>query len=78
MVKFGKRPTPLRCSLMPAEMVSHTSVRYALKAGDLIQCGTASGVGNMKPGDMFEIEFEGIGVLRNLAVAGNGHGRLAI
>ena len=56
----------------PAEMVSHTSLRYALHAGDLIQCGTASGVGNMKPGDVFEIEFEGIGVLRNLAVAGKG------
>jgi len=54
----------------PAEMVASIASWHTLEPGDLIQCGTASGVGTMKPGDMVEIEFEGIGVLRNMAVAG--------
>jgi 2-keto-4-pentenoate hydratase/2-oxohepta-3-ene-1,7-dioic acid hydratase in catechol pathway len=54
----------------PAEMVANISSWHTLEPGDLIQCGTASGVGTMKPGDIVEIEFEGIGVLRNMAVAG--------
>ncbi len=44
-------------------------VRYQ---GDLIQCGTAGGVGLLQPGDIVEIEFEGIGVLRNLVAAREG------
>jgi 2-keto-4-pentenoate hydratase/2-oxohepta-3-ene-1,7-dioic acid hydratase in catechol pathway len=47
-----------------------------LEPGDLIAMGTPSGVGYprkppvfMKPGDVVEIEIEGIGVLRNPIVA---------
>lgn len=60
-----------------AELVSHLSVGMTLKPGDMIMTGTPSGVGAardpkvfMKPGDVCEIEIEGIGVLRNTVVAG--------
>ena len=56
----------------PAEIVANISSWQSLEPGDLIQCGTAAGVGLLKPGDVCEIEFEGIGILRNLAVAREG------
>jgi len=39
-----------------------------LEPGDLISTGTPSGVGPIQPGDVIEIEIEGIGVLRNPVV----------
>jgi len=56
----------------PAEIVASISSWHTLQPGDLIQCGTAAGVGLLKPGDVVEIEFEGIGVLRNLVAAREG------
>ncbi|NHZ70452.1 MAG: hypothetical protein GWP18_02295, partial [Proteobacteria bacterium] len=53
-----------------AEIVANISSWHTLEPGDLIQTGTSAGVGLLSPGDVVEIEFEGIGVLRNLAVAG--------
>ena len=55
-----------------AEIVANISTWHTLQPGDLIQCGTAGGVGVLHPGDVVEIEFEGIGVLRNLVVAREG------
>lgn len=55
-----------------AEIVANISTWHTLQPGDLIQCGTASGVGLLKPGDVVEIEFKGIGVLQNLVVARDG------
>lgn len=52
-----------------AQIVANISTWHTLQPGDLIQCGTAAGVGLVKHGDLVEIEFAGIGVLRNLAVA---------
>jgi len=53
-------------------LVSYISSFCTLKAGDLIYTGTPSGVGMgrqppvyLKPGDVTEVEIEGIGVLRN-------------
>ena len=47
----------------------------ALEVGDLIITGTPSGVGMarkpavwMKPGDVCEVEIEGVGLLRNPVV----------
>ena len=40
-----------------------------LEAGDVISTGTPAGVGNLTPGDVVEIEIEGIGVLRNPVIA---------
>jgi 2-keto-4-pentenoate hydratase/2-oxohepta-3-ene-1,7-dioic acid hydratase in catechol pathway len=39
-----------------------------LEPGDLISTGTPSGVGPIAPGDVIEIEIEGIGILRNPVV----------
>lgn len=53
-------------------LVSYTSQVITLEPGDLILTGTPSGVGvfrepkiSMVPGDVVEVELEGIGVLRN-------------
>ena len=36
---------------------------FTLEPGDIISTGTPSGVGNISPGDVVDIEIEGIGVL---------------
>jgi 2-keto-4-pentenoate hydratase/2-oxohepta-3-ene-1,7-dioic acid hydratase in catechol pathway len=41
-----------------------------LLPGDVILTGTPSGVGPIKPGDVVEVEVDGIGVLSNPVVAG--------
>jgi 2-keto-4-pentenoate hydratase/2-oxohepta-3-ene-1,7-dioic acid hydratase in catechol pathway len=58
-----------------ATLVSVCSEAMALQPGDIIITGTPSGVGLarkppiwMKPGDICEVEVEGVGVLRNAIV----------
>lgn len=58
-----------------ATLVSTLSEAFTLEPGDIIVTGTPSGVGLarkpplwMKPGDVCEVELEGIGVLRNPVV----------
>lgn len=58
-------------------LVSELSKVMTLEVGDVIITGTPSGVGAartpqrwMKPGDVCEVEIEGIGVLRNPVVQG--------
>jgi 2-keto-4-pentenoate hydratase/2-oxohepta-3-ene-1,7-dioic acid hydratase in catechol pathway len=41
-----------------------------LEPGDLIATGTPSGVGPMLPGDIVEVEIDGIGTLRNPVIRG--------
>lgn len=55
-----------------AHMISYLSTICPLLPGDVIATGTCAGVGNrrvpqlfMKPGDVIEVEVEGIGILRN-------------
>ena len=55
-----------------ATLVSLLSDPFLLKPGDVIVAGTPSGIGfardpkvMMKPGDVCEVEIEGIGLLRN-------------
>jgi 2-keto-4-pentenoate hydratase/2-oxohepta-3-ene-1,7-dioic acid hydratase in catechol pathway len=57
-------------------LVSHLSQLITLEPGDLIFTGTPPGVGAarkppvyLKPGDVVEVEIEGLGVLRNPVVA---------
>ena len=57
-------------------LVAHASSFCTLEPGDLILTGTPSGVGHartppvsLQPGDMVEVEIDGIGVLRNPVVA---------
>jgi len=56
-----------------AELVSYTSRVLTLEPGDVIATGTPAGVGFtrkppvfMKPGDVVEIDLEGVGTLKNL------------
>jgi 2-keto-4-pentenoate hydratase/2-oxohepta-3-ene-1,7-dioic acid hydratase in catechol pathway len=49
-------------------LVSFVSHHMTLEVGDIISTGTPAGVGNLSPGDVVEVEIEGIGVLRNRVV----------
>jgi len=58
-----------------ATVISLVSEGISLEPGDVIFTGTPAGVGAarkpplfMKPGDIVEVEIEGIGVLRNKVV----------
>ena len=51
------------------QLISYMSTFMTLEPGDLIMTGTPSGVGPVKPGDRFEVEIPGIGVLANRIVA---------
>jgi len=51
-------------------IVRVTSQYVTLTPGDLIYTGTPGTTKPMKPGDVVEVEIEGIGVLRNRVVAG--------
>jgi 2-keto-4-pentenoate hydratase/2-oxohepta-3-ene-1,7-dioic acid hydratase in catechol pathway len=52
-----------------AELVHYLSRAITLLPGDVIITGTPAGVGPVSPGDVVEIEIEGIGILRNKVVA---------
>jgi 2-keto-4-pentenoate hydratase/2-oxohepta-3-ene-1,7-dioic acid hydratase in catechol pathway len=48
-----------------AEIVSWISRFVTLEPGDLIYTGTPGTTGPIKPGDIIEVELEGVGVLKN-------------
>jgi 2-keto-4-pentenoate hydratase/2-oxohepta-3-ene-1,7-dioic acid hydratase in catechol pathway len=52
-----------------AEMVSFASRYVTLEPGDLIYTGTSGTTSALKPGDVVEVELEGVGILRNPVVA---------
>ena len=51
------------------EIVSYVSRYFTLMPGDVIFTGTPGVTAAMQPGDVVEIEVEGVGVLRNTLVA---------
>ncbi len=51
------------------QLISFVSQAMTLEPGDVIITGMPSGVSAIKPGDVVEVELEGIGVLRNPVVA---------
>lgn len=51
----------------PEELVSHISKVMTLNPGDVIATGSPPGPGPILPGDVIEIEIDGIGILRNTA-----------
>lgn len=53
----------------PFELVEFVSHVMTLYPGDIIATGTPPGVGPIHPGDLVEVEIEGIGVLSNRVVA---------
>jgi 2-keto-4-pentenoate hydratase/2-oxohepta-3-ene-1,7-dioic acid hydratase in catechol pathway len=59
-----------------AQVISYISIVVTLEPGDLIFTGTPPGIGHaltppvyMKPGDVAEVEIDGLGLLRNTVVA---------
>lgn len=48
-----------------AAIVSYVSRYVTLEAGDLIYTGTPGSTQALKPGDVVEVEVEGVGILRN-------------
>jgi len=46
-------------------LIEYLSAAMTLVPGDVILTGTPSGVGPISPGDIVEVEIEGIGALRN-------------
>jgi len=51
-----------------ATIVSYASHVMTLLPGDVVLTGTPAGVGPVVPGDVVEVEIEGIGILRNPVV----------
>lgn len=49
----------------PAQLIAYVSAIMTLEPGDVIMTGTPAGVGPLRPGDVVEVEVEGVGVLRN-------------
>lgn len=52
-----------------AEIFEYVSRVMTLLPGDVLLTGTPSGVGPVLPGDVMEVEIDGIGVLRNRVVS---------
>jgi 2-keto-4-pentenoate hydratase/2-oxohepta-3-ene-1,7-dioic acid hydratase in catechol pathway len=66
-VKQDSRTSDL---IFPVPHLLEFITRYiTLEPGDIVSTGTPSGVGNLTPGDVVEVEIEGIGVLSNPVVA---------
>ena len=51
-------------------MVHYISKYFTLEPGDIIWSGTMGSTGKMEPGDVYEIELQGVGILRNRLVQG--------
>ncbi len=52
----------------PAELLSHISRVMTLLPGDVVLTGTPAGIGPLGPGDVVEVEVEGVGRLSNPVV----------
>ena len=66
MVQTGN--TNLFMTKLP-EMIAFITASMTLEPGDVVATGTPAGIGPMKPGDVVEVEIEGIGTLRNYVKA---------
>ena len=55
-----------------AFLVWYVSRVMTLVPGDIISTGTPSGIGPLRPGDVTEVEVEGVGTLVNPVVEGQG------
>ena len=58
----------------PSFLVAYVSRMMTLEPGDLILTGTPAGVGPLAPGDVVEVEIEGVGVLRNRVAGAKASG----
>jgi 2-keto-4-pentenoate hydratase/2-oxohepta-3-ene-1,7-dioic acid hydratase in catechol pathway len=48
-----------------AELIEYITTFMTLLPGDVLLTGTPGGVGRLQPGDVVEVEVEGVGALRN-------------
>ncbi|MBW1730909.1 MAG: fumarylacetoacetate hydrolase family protein [Deltaproteobacteria bacterium] len=53
------------CVFNVQQILHHLSTWMTLLPGDIVATGTPKGIAPMKPGDVVEVEIEGIGKLRN-------------
>jgi 2-keto-4-pentenoate hydratase/2-oxohepta-3-ene-1,7-dioic acid hydratase in catechol pathway len=61
-----KQDGSTRALLVPIpEIIAEITSFMTLERGDVIATGTPAGVGPLSPGDVVEVEIDGIGVLRN-------------
>jgi acylpyruvate hydrolase len=65
-----QRDTTASMAASAAQLLSFISHRVSLQPGDVIATGTPAGVGKARgtklaPGDLVEVEVEGVGMLRN-------------
>ncbi len=67
-VRQSQRTSDLIFSV--AKIVSYVSQFVTFLPGDLIFTGTPGSTKPMKPGDVVEVEIEGVGILRNPVTAG--------
>jgi 2-keto-4-pentenoate hydratase/2-oxohepta-3-ene-1,7-dioic acid hydratase in catechol pathway len=51
-------------------MLHYISQHFTLHPGDLIWTGTMGSTRAMQPGDVYEVELPGVGILRNSVVQG--------
>jgi 2-keto-4-pentenoate hydratase/2-oxohepta-3-ene-1,7-dioic acid hydratase in catechol pathway len=65
----GENTSDLLFSL--AYMLSYISQYFTLYPGDLIWTGTMGTTRQMRPGDTYEVEIPGVGILRNSVVQGS-------
>jgi 2-keto-4-pentenoate hydratase/2-oxohepta-3-ene-1,7-dioic acid hydratase in catechol pathway len=54
----------------PSRLIAEAAAVMTLEPGDLLLTGTPAGVGPLRPGDVVEVEVEGVGLLRNPVRAG--------
>lgn len=47
------------------QLLEFITASMTLEPGDVVATGTPAGIGLMKPGDVVEVELEGIGILKN-------------
>ena len=50
------------------QLIEFITASMTLEPGDVIATGTPAGVGPMIPGDIVEVDIEGIGVLKNAVI----------
>ena len=51
-----------------AQLLEFITAAMTLEPGDVVATGTPAGIGPMIPGDVVEVEIEGIGVLKNQVI----------
>ena len=52
----------------PAKLISYVSKYMTIEEGDIMATGTPEGVGEIRPGDVVELEIENVCKLRNTVV----------